>query len=50
MSELKISSISNYKYNENNDSITEALSYFDNRSSIVKIQRKGFNAVTFELI
>ena len=39
--ELQISSISNYAHNKSTDPIEEALSYFKNYLSIVKI-KKGF--------
>ena len=41
--ELKIPSISNFMHNESNDSLKEALSYFENHPSIANIKRKGFD-------
>ena len=41
--ELKIPSISNVMHDESNDSLKEALSYFENHPSIVYIKRKGFD-------
>ena len=41
--ELKMPSISNFTHNEGNDSLKEALSYFENHPSIVNIKRKGFD-------
>ena len=41
--ELKILHISNFTHNESNNSLKEALGYFENCPSIVNIKRKGFN-------
>ena len=46
--ELKILSISNFTHSESNDSLKEALSYFENYPSIVNVKRKGYDtSVTF---
>ena len=41
--ELKISSSSNFTHNQSNDSLKEALSWFENHPSIVNIKREGFD-------
>ena len=42
--DLKIPNISNYKLNNANDPLKEALRYFENHPSIINIKSKRFDA------